>query len=180
MARATWHVAPRDKRDRRSGALALLLVFVASKSAQPFRSYSRKSLDRHTHPQTDKQARPSCKNPPYPEEISIHQNGLTPILLHYDFELEAICFEPLSFVLSFSFVFLCNFELVMFIEAGDVTHRRRGQNRNEGLSKNFLSFLHRKFFLTQICVFWPNSSRNDQIKNFRKNQNFDPPNFWTP
>ena len=27
---------------------------------------------------TDKQARPSCKNPPYPEEISIHQNGLRP------------------------------------------------------------------------------------------------------
>ena len=45
-----------------------------------------------THPPTHKQARPSCKNPPYPEEISIHQNGLTPILLHYDFELEAICF----------------------------------------------------------------------------------------
>ena len=94
VARATWHVAPRDKRHRRSGALAHLLVFVASKSDQPFRSYSRKSLD--THP--DKQARPSCKNPPCPEEISIHQNGLTPILLHYDFELEAICFEPLSFV----------------------------------------------------------------------------------
>ena len=27
---------------------------------------------------TDKQAPPSCKNPPYPEEISIHQNGLRP------------------------------------------------------------------------------------------------------
>ena len=47
-----------------------------------------------TYPQTNRR-RPSCKNPPYPEEISIHQNGLTPILLHYDFELEAICFEPL-------------------------------------------------------------------------------------
>ena len=48
-----------------------------------------------TSGQTHKQARPSYKNPPSPEEISIHQNGLTPILLHYDFELEAICFEPL-------------------------------------------------------------------------------------
>ena len=129
MARATWHVAPRDKRHRRSGTLAHLLVFVASKSDHPFRSYSQKSLDRHTHPQTDKQARPSCKNPPYPEEISIHQNGLTSILLHYDFELEAICFEPLvSRYISFV---LMQFRVIMFIEAGDVTHRRRGQNRNE-------------------------------------------------
>ena len=40
------------------------------------------------------------------------------------------------------------FRLVMFIEAGDVTHRRRGQNRNEGLSKNF------KVFYTEI-FFWP-------------------------
>ena len=68
----------------------------------------------------------------------------------------------------------------MFIEAGDVTHRRRGQNRNEGLKGFFLSFLHQFFFSTQICLFWPNSARNDQNKNFWKNQNFDPPNFWTP
>ena len=47
------------------------------------------------------------------------------------------CFSLVSFSITF--------RLVMFIEAGDVTHRRRGQNRNEGLSKN-LSFLHRKFF----------------------------------
>ena len=40
----------------------------------------------HTDTLTNRR-RPSCKNPPYPEEISIHQNGLTPILLHYDFEL---------------------------------------------------------------------------------------------
>ena len=77
-----------------------------------------------TSGQTHKQSRPSYKNPPSPEEISIHQNGLTPILLHYDFELEAICFEPL--VSRYHL-----FRLVMFIEAGDVTHRRRGQNRNE-------------------------------------------------
>ena len=48
----------------------------------------------------------------------------TSILLHYDFELEAICFEPL---VSRSLVsFFDTFRLVMFIEAGDVTHRRRG------------------------------------------------------
>ena len=41
-------------------------------------------------------------------------------------------------------------------------------------------FFTPKIFLTQICVFWHNSSRNDENKNFRKNQNFDPPNFWTP
>ena len=67
----------------------------------------------------------------------------------------------------------------MFIEAGDVTHRRRGQNRNEGLSKNFQVF-YTENFLTQICLFWHNSARNDENKNFRKNQNFDPPNVWTP
>ena len=43
------------------------------------------------------------------------------------------------------------FRLVMFIEAGDVTHRRRGQNRNEGLSKNFQVF-YTEIFLTQICL----------------------------
>ena len=146
MARATWHVAPRDKRHRRSGALAHLLVFVASRSDRPFRSYSRKSLD--THP--DKQAPPSCKNPPYPEEISIHQNGLTPILLHYDFELEAICFEPLV-SRSLSFV-IHLFRLVMFIEAGDVTHRRRGQNRNEEFSKNFQVFYTGNFFYPNLFI----------------------------
>ena len=68
----------------------------------------------------------------------------------------------------------------MFIEAGDVTHRRRGQNRNEELRDFFQVFLHQNFFLTQICLFWHNSPRNDENKFFRKNQNFDPPNFWTP
>ena len=42
------------------------------------------------------------------------------------------------------------------------------------------NFFTPKIFLTQICVFWHNSSRNDRNKNFWKNQNFDPPNFWTP
>ena len=68
----------------------------------------------------------------------------TSILLHFDFELEAICFEPLV-SRSLSFVFHL-FRLVMFIEAGDVTHRRRGQNRNEGLSKNFQVFYTEIFF----------------------------------
>ena len=65
--------------------------------------------------------------------------------LHFDFELEAICFEPLvSRYISFV---LMQFRVIMFIEAGDVTHRRRGQNRNEGsIFEKFLSFLHRKFF----------------------------------
>ena len=44
------------------------------------------------------------------------------------------------------------FRLVMFIEAGDVTHRRRGQNRNEEF-RIFPKFFTPKFFLTQICLF---------------------------
>ena len=69
----------------------------------------------------------------------------------------------------------------MFIEAGDVTHRRRGQNRNEGsIFEKVLSFLHRKFFLTQICVFWHNSARNDENKIFRKSQNLTPLIFGPP
>ena len=107
----------------------------------------------HTDTLTDwltNRRRPSCKNPPYPEEISIHQNGLTPILLHYDFELEAICFEPL---VSRSLVsFFDTFRLVMFIEAGDVTHRRRGQNRNEEFSKNFKVFYTENFFYPNLFI----------------------------
>ena len=44
------------------------------------------------------------------------------------------------------------FRLVMFIEAGDVTHRRRGQNRNEGLSKNFQVFYTENFFDPNLCI----------------------------
>ena len=65
---------------------------------------------------------------------------------------------------------------MLFIEAGDVTHRRLGQNRNEDFRK-ISKFFTPKIFLTQICLFWPNSSRNDRNKNFSKNQNFDPPKF---
>ena len=75
-------------------------------------------------------------------------------------------------------MFRYTFRLITFIEAGDVTRRRRCQNRSEDFRK-ILCFLH-KFFLTQICLFWHNSPRNDENKNFRKNQNFDPPNFQTP
>ena len=103
-----------------------------------------------TDTHTDKQARPSCKNPPCPEEISIHQNGLTPILLHYDFELEAICFEPLvSRYISFV---LMQFQVIKFIEAGDVTHRRRGQNRNEEFRDFFQVFYTENFFDPNLCI----------------------------
>ena len=44
------------------------------------------------------------------------------------------------------------FRLVMFIEAGDVTHRRRGQNRNEGLSKNFQVFYNEIFFDPNLFI----------------------------
>ena len=45
------------------------------------------------------------------------------------------------------------FRVIMFIEAGDVTYRRRGQNRNEGLSKNFQVFLHQIFFWPKFVYF---------------------------
>ena len=44
----------------------------------------------------------------------------------------------------------------------------------------FYKFFTPKFFFDRKCVFWHNSARNDENKNFRKNQNVDPPNFWTP
>ena len=52
-----------------------------------------------THWQTDWQTgfRPSCKNPPYPEEISIHQNGLSPILLQLRFWTRGHMFRAISF-----------------------------------------------------------------------------------
>ena len=149
MARATWHVAPRDKRHRRSGALAHLLVFVASKSDRPFRSYSQKSLDRLTL--TDTQTGPAELQKSTLPRGNLHSSEwTTSILLHYDFELEAICFEPL---VSRSLVsFFMQFRVIMFIEAGDVTHRRRGQNRNEGLSKNFQVFYTEIFFDPNLFI----------------------------
>ena len=44
------------------------------------------------------------------------------------------------------------FRVIMFIEAGDVTHRRRGQNRNEGLSKNFKVFYTKFFFDPNLFI----------------------------
>ena len=68
---------------------------------------------------------------------------------------EAICFEPLvSFSYTFrhiSFSFLCNFVLYSFIEAGDVTRRRRCQNRSEEFRK--ICFLHQIFFLPKFVYF---------------------------
>ena len=86
-----------------------------------------------------------------PSGINLRSSEWTSsILRHYDFGLEAICFEPLvSRYISFV---LMQFRLVMFIEAGDVTHRRRGQNRNEGLSKNFQVFYTENFFDPNLFI----------------------------
>ena len=54
------------------------------------------------------------------------------------------CFSLVSFFYTF--------RLVMFIEAGDVTHRRRGQNRNEGLSKNVQVFTPKFFFDPNLFI----------------------------
>ena len=96
----TWHV-PRGTWRHVTNAIvvpALWRIFWCL--SRPNRTVRSGAI--HKSPWTDtptyiltNRLRPSCKNPPYPEEISIHQNGLSPILLHYDFELEAICFEPL-------------------------------------------------------------------------------------
>ena len=40
----------------------------------------------------------------------------------------------------------------MFIEAGDVTHRRRGQNRNEEFRKNFQVFYTKIFFDPNLFI----------------------------
>ena len=79
-----------------------------------------------------------------PSGINLRSSEWTSsILRHYDFGLEAICFEPLV-SRSLSFV-IHLFRLVMFIEAGDVTHRRRGQNRNEEF-RDFFKVFYTKFF----------------------------------
>ena len=136
----------------------------------------------HTDTHTHKHIRPMSIS--IPTGVNLRSSEwTTSILRHYDFGLEAICFEPLvSFSYTFrhiSFSFLCNFVLYSFIEAGDVTRRRRCQNRSEEFRK-ISKFFAPNFFFTQICLFWHNSPRNDENKFFWKNQNFDPPNFWTP
>ena len=45
------------------------------------------------------------------------------------------------------------FRVIMFIEAGDVTHRRRGQNRNEGsIFEKFPSFYTETFFDPNLFI----------------------------
>ena len=44
------------------------------------------------------------------------------------------------------------FRLVMFIEAGDVTHRRRGQNRNEEFRYFFQVFYTENFFDQNLFI----------------------------
>ena len=51
VPRATWHVAPRDRRHRRSAVPAHRTSRLSSGSAQPFRRYSRKPCA-HSHPLT--------------------------------------------------------------------------------------------------------------------------------
>ena len=104
--------------------------------------------DRHTHSQTNT-IRPMSIS--IPSGVNLRSSEWTSsILRHYDFGLEAICFEPL---VSRSLVSFSNeFRVIMFIEAGDVTHRRRGQNRNEGLSKNFQVFYTENFFDPNLFI----------------------------
>ena len=69
----------------------------------------------------------------------------------------------------------------MFIEAGDVTHRRRGQNRNEGsIFEKFLSFLHRKFFWTENVYFGIIRPEMMKIKIFGKIKILTPLIFGPP
>ena len=63
----------------------------------------------------------------------------------------AISFEIIKFcfsLVSFSYTF----RLLMFIEAGDVTHRRRGQNRNEEFRDFSYFFFHQNIYLHGTCV----------------------------
>ena len=46
--------------------------------------------------------------------------------------------------------------------------------------EKFLSFLHQYFFLPKFVYFGIIRPEMMKINFFRKNQNFDPPNFWTP
>ena len=60
-------------------------------------------------------------------------------------------FRAISFEI-YQFRFDPQFRVIMFIEAGDVTHRRRGQNRNEEF-RDFSQVFYSIFFSTQICLF---------------------------
>ena len=95
----TWHV-PRGRWRHVTNAIvvpALWRIFwCLSRTNRTSRSgviHESPWTDWLTHTLTHKQARPSYKNPPYPEEISFIRMGLRPILLHYDFELVAALFH---------------------------------------------------------------------------------------
>ena len=67
----------------------------------------------------------------------------------------------------------------MFIEAGDVTHRRRGQNRNEEF-RDFFCFLHQNFFLTENVYFGIIRPEKMKIKIFGKIKILTPLIFGPP
>ena len=95
----TWHV-PRGTWRHVTNAIvvpALWRIFWCL--SRPDRTVRSGAIHKSpwTHIRTDKQARPSCKNPPYPEEISIHQNGLRPfffitILNEKIFTIQHVCY----------------------------------------------------------------------------------------
>ena len=62
----------------------------------------------------------------------------------------------------------------MFIEAGDVTHRRRGQNRNEEFREFFSKFFTPIFFLTENVYFGIIRQEMMKIKMFGKIKIFTP------
>ena len=68
----------------------------------------------------------------------------------------------------------------MFIEAGDVTHRRQGQNRNEEFRDFFLSFLHQIFFLPKFVYFGIIRPEMMKIKIFGKIKILTPLIFGPP
>ena len=68
----------------------------------------------------------------------------------------------------------------MFIEAGDVTHRRRGQNRNEGLSKNFQVFYTEIFFWPKFVYFGIIRPEMIEIRIFGKIKILTPLIFGPP
>ena len=67
----------------------------------------------------------------------------------------------------------------MFIEAGDVTHRRRGQNRNEEF-RVFSNFFTPIFFLTENVYFGIIRPEMMKIKIFGKIKILTPLIFGPP
>ena len=67
----------------------------------------------------------------------------------------------------------------MFIEAGDVTHRRRGQNRNEEF-RDFFQVFYTDFFLPKFVYFGIIRPEMIEIKIFRKFKILTPLIFGPP